>query len=101
MLAACQVLHNQCCGSRSGSRQTSSFGRIRIGINFQGMPIRIGINARHMKKLMNYFSTISICCPKYLKLWHLWDRWEDKIVKWLSCDWKLKIRIFQHVWNLD
>jgi hypothetical protein len=33
---------------------SASFFRIRIGFGIQGMPIRIGINAWHMKKLINY-----------------------------------------------
>jgi hypothetical protein len=44
--------------------------RIRIGIGIQGMPIRISLNARHMKKLMSYSfgRKISICCSKILKI---------------------------------
>jgi hypothetical protein len=33
---------------------SASFCRIRIEFGIQGMPIRIGINAWHMKKLINY-----------------------------------------------
>jgi hypothetical protein len=55
---------------------SASFCWIRIRIAIQGMPIgirpiRLGINIRHMKKLINYlyfFHKISICCLKYLKL---------------------------------